>query len=547
MHGDDSDVEIESSHIVANNGLSKGAIYHVGGDVDINNCTISGNSNYALYSEPDEDDVNEADVTITKSTISDNADHGLYFQYHEDVSGTITIADCTIADNSGTYAAGIRVNAPACTVVIQDCNLTGNTTTSEGGAVHLRDYNDALITGCIITGNSGSSDAGGVCLGVSKDEAGGGPTLISECVISDNITDGFGGGIECWNTQLTVENCTIAGNKALRSAAQEDNGGGGIGSLYGLDIINCLIVGNKTNGYGGGVDVNDSGDSLIRNCTIADNFAAEQGGGISIQGSDACDVDLKNSIVWYNSADDGNDQIFNGGGSLVLHIGYTDGQGSGGSGDWQWDPNWDDGDNIDADPCFVSRGSWVDVNEPNTPVEPNDPNAVWADGDYHLKGKQSPCFDTGDPNDPNSSTNETDIDGDDRVMNGRVDMGADEIGCLAYDADEYDDWVAWGKPECWCYRKQCRGDADGQSTLGRPVGVADNTLLVKCFGLLKTDPNFIPWGCICADFNHASILNRPVNIADNNILTTYFGVLEANVPACNEEPIITGPYNFWTN
>jgi len=360
IQGDDSDVEIESCHILDNNRASIDGIHHLGGDLDINNCTISGNTNYALYSHPFGAEVNEADVTIRNSTISENAYHGLYFDYDEDVTGTITISNCTIADNNGSCAAGIRVNAPSCTVVIKDCNLTGNTTTNEGGAVHLRDYNDALITGCIITGNS-SGDAGGVCLGVDMAETGGGPTLISECVVSDNIADRFGGGIECWNAQLTVENCTIAGNKALGSAGEDDNGGGGIGSVYGLDIINCLIVGNKTKGYGGGVDVNDRGDSVIRNCTIADNFAAEQGGGIYIQGPDGCDVDLKNSIVWYNTADDGNDQIFNHatGGSLVLHISYTDGQGSGGSGNWQWDPNWDDGDNIDVNPWFVGRGYWA--------------------------------------------------------------------------------------------------------------------------------------------------------------------------------------------
>ncbi|OHB64180.1 MAG: hypothetical protein A2168_00705 [Planctomycetes bacterium RBG_13_50_24] len=73
-------------------------------------------------------------------------------------------------------------------------------------------------------------------------------------------------------------------------------------------------------------------------------------------------------------------------------------------------------DNIDADPCFVDPGHWADADDPNIVVEPNDPNAVWIDGDYHLKSQAgrwdpvsqnwvqddvtSPCIDAGDPNRP---------------------------------------------------------------------------------------------------------------------------------------------------
>lgn len=54
--------------------------------------------------------------------------------------------------------------------------------------------------------------------------------------------------------------------------------------------------------------------------------------------------------------------------------------------------------------------------DPNVAVEPNNPNAVWIDGDYHLKSQvgrwdqnsqswiqddvTSPCIDAGDPNSP---------------------------------------------------------------------------------------------------------------------------------------------------
>ena len=72
---------------------------------------------------------------------------------------------------------------------------------------------------------------------------------------------------------------------------------------------------------------------------------------------------------------------------------------------------------ISVDPCFAEPGYWADVNDPNiVVVEPTDQNAVWIDGDYHLKSQAgrynpntqawvvddvtSPCVDAGDPNSP---------------------------------------------------------------------------------------------------------------------------------------------------
>ena len=60
----------------------------------------------------------------------------------------------------------------------------------------------------------------------------------------------------------------------------------------------------------------------------------------------------------------------------------------------------------------------------NIVVEPNDPNAIWIEGDYHLL-PGSPCIDAGDPN-YIAEPNETDLDGKPRVIGGRIDMGAYE-------------------------------------------------------------------------------------------------------------------------
>jgi predicted phosphodiesterase len=120
-----------------------------------------------------------------------------------------------------------------------------------------------------------------------------------------------------------------------------------------------------------------------------------------------------------------------------------------------------------------------------------------------------------------------------------------ELGCLRNIEDqEYADWEDWGRPDCWCYQRQCRGDTDGQLEFGRPVGLLDLNLLKAAFGKDDQQLAQIPNG-ICADVDHEPAFGKRVALSDLNILKDYFGL--ADVPACDAEPINTGPYNFWTS
>jgi hypothetical protein len=152
---------------------------------------------------------------------------------------------------------------------------------------------------------------------------------------------------------------------------------------------------------------------------------------------------LANTIFWGNTAaTDGNEIAL--ADTSTVDINYCDVRGgqteiyNGGAGTVNWGPG-----NIEEDPCFVAPGYWGDVNDTNTPVEPNGPNAVWVDGDYHLLAG-SPCIDAGDNNsvppdtsdlDGDANTTEPipwDLDGNPRFVDGDsdgnsvVDMGAYE-------------------------------------------------------------------------------------------------------------------------
>jgi len=390
IRGDSSNVTIEGCDIVNNVAvgeafdLYKQGIYQTGGDVDINNCTISGNEHAGPYAGIFSEVLagsGDANVTITDCNISGNTPRGVYCGLAH--GGQITVKNCTIANNTGGHwGAGINIHdVNDGNVLIEDCDLTGNSTITYGGAIHLRDCYAATIKGCTITGNSATGDTGyggGICVG----EIGSspiGPVLISNCVINDNKASQYGGGIESWSANLTVENCTISGNSALNSSGP-DFGGGGISSWKGLTIKNCEITGNKALNYGGGIELTNDGDSLIRNCTIADNFADTNGGGIYIH-DDIDDVEVKNCVLWGNQSDGAGDQVATDNTSLDPNISYSDGQGCGGSDNWQWDAGWDGVNNIDVNPWFVGPGYWVDVNRALS---------FDGNGDY---------VDVGDPND----------------------------------------------------------------------------------------------------------------------------------------------------
>jgi hypothetical protein len=188
-----------------------------------------------------------------------------------------------------------------------------------------------------------------------------GRSTVNNCIISNNREE----GILCDGASLTLANCIITGNAGYSGAAFFESFG---------SIVNCTIVGNRTMGI-------YSGDSSI---------------------------EIANTILRSNAAR----QIEQYNGALSVTHGNVE-------------LGWPGEGNIDADPCFVLPGYWAHVNDPNIVLEPNDPNAVWIDGDYHLLAG-SPCINAGDPNFA-AGSNETDIDGQPRIFAGRVDMGAYEF------------------------------------------------------------------------------------------------------------------------
>jgi len=149
------------------------------------------------------------------------------------------------------------------------------------------------------------------------------------CVITDNISDGSGGGIDCEYATPVIMNCLIARNVATSW------GGGGI----------C-------------------GTALVYGCTIVENEAPNSSGG-GVVGP----MDVRSSILWANQPNQA---------SSYVDIAYSDVQGGApGTG------------NINADPLFVDpAGGDYHLQAGSPCIDAGDP-AYWPQpGEVDLDGQR---------------------------------------------------------------------------------------------------------------------------------------------------------------
>jgi len=323
---------------------------------------------------------------------------------------TLTLIRCTFRHNSAIQNGGGMCNIYA-RPIIQNCVFTDNKA-SCGGAISS-DGSKAIVTGCIFKRNSGDHYGGGVNLAYDS-------STFLDCTFTGNSVTlyleggpSFGGGL-CiagqGNTILT--NCRFLQNSS-------DIGGGvlSIGSDYKFN--NCLFYNNVATGNGAGVNNvynHYGGNRVLSNCTIIGNKSRALGCGIYSDPN--CSPVLANCIVWNNTNKNSNmgesEQVY--GGSPVINNCCIQG----------WTGKLGGTGNFGLDPLFV------DLNGP-------DGKTGTLDDNLRLD-LTSPCRNAGENSaipadtvdlDKDSDVNEPipfDIDGNPRVLNGVVDIGAYESG-----------------------------------------------------------------------------------------------------------------------
>ena len=325
-------------------------------------------------------------------------------------SGDPNITNCTFKANSALFRGGGMYNINS-SPTITNCTFSGNLA-EYGGGMYNHDSNPILAE-CKFINNTVYGwynpdmfyGKGGGMLNSS------GTPILTNCIFIGNSSKSDGGGVYNYPSSSPImTNCTFTGNSS------KSYGGGMCNSGNSPILINCIFSGNLAYKNGSGIFNQNGSHPVLINCIFSGNSARYGNALACFHGSTRNSFELINCIVW-----DGDNSI-----DVYCwpnYINYSDIQGG-----WRWGGEG----NINVDPLFVKPGYWADVNDPNIAVEPFDPNAVWIDGDYHLKSQggrwdsvseswiiddvTSPCIDAGDPNSP--------VGDEPEPNSGRINMGA---------------------------------------------------------------------------------------------------------------------------
>ncbi len=279
-----------------------------------------------------------------------------------------------------------------------------------GGAIYCcalySGFSKIQIINSKITNNYAGC-GGGIALKFSS-------VILRNSYISHNISGYYGGGIYCRNSYLTsgsvIESNTISHNFATRE-------GGGI---YGqsLELSNSLIYFNIAEDGGG---IYSEGNSNIINCTLSENIAQLKGGGLFCTDSEMSEV--QNCILWNNNALEEGNEI------ALLAYWYV----------IPWNFVYVPA-NIDLRYNNIEEGYdgislYFEGSTPQYPIFYNitycynldsDPLFINPENGNFRFFSDSPCINAGTPDTLGLNIPEYDLDGNQKIYDGRIDMGCYE-------------------------------------------------------------------------------------------------------------------------
>lgn len=276
--------------------------------------------------------------------------------------------------------------------VINGFTLTNGATLNTGDAYQeesgggLFCCTNSIATNCVLVNNSAYNFGGGAfgggssfatvfgdlsgCSLIQNSAYWGGGVLevrVSNSLLMSNTASFYGGGA----AEAVLTNCIVAQN------VSDDLGGG----AYSSSLYGCLVISNQSGGDGG-VSLNGWALPRVFNCTIVANNAFSGAGGINGYGNT-----INSCIIYYNTVSTGSSSNYASGSSFFNCCTLPD-----------------------------------PVSDLITSTTTNEPGFVdYLNGNYRL-ASNSPCINAGSPN----PTFATDLDGNPRVVDQLVDIGAYE-------------------------------------------------------------------------------------------------------------------------
>jgi len=316
--------------------------------------------------------------TIEKETVI--SAEGLEFPVVK-IGSDATIDGFTLRDSD---RAGMTIHGNA-SAIVSNCRITDNIPGGGFGGGVVVFGSVAHFTGCEFTNNWAIDAGGGIEIRRGVTSGRGSDVTMEDCIISGNRNH-RGGGMNCFDSSLTMRRCIVAENTAI-SGGEFGSGPGGIqiGGEGVVRIEDCLVYGNRAN-RGDQITVGTCEvPAIFQNCTIVSDNAG-------IVWDDIAPV-FRSCILW------GSTSIFERAqgaeGDPVVAFSCIQG-------------GYEGPGNISVDPLFVDE----------------------AGEDFHLQ-PQSPCLDTADTEGPSD-----DLDGNPRPRDlfgvGRDGPGAFDMGAYEF-------------------------------------------------------------------------------------------------------------------
>jgi len=288
-----------------------------------------------------------------------------------------TFRHCEMRENRAGFGGAAYV-AGGASPLFEHCVLRNNVVNYNGGALLISTATAALHD-CDISDNE-AGGLGGVLLSTSS-----GTAEFVRCTLARNTSGTSGGALRVQiSSTLTLDNCLLLDNVAtgFRIEDGEDvivqsGSGGALTALSSTTtIVDSTLVGNRADGF---EDATEGG----------------YGGALYIYGGTAT---IRSTILWDNQAFLAGDEL-----ALAKQAAVAVAYASVGGG---------------SAAAFIDSGAVLDWGAGNLEGDPR----LAADRAHLLP--TSPCRDRGDPQ--LGTLTETDLDGEPRVMDGRIDIGADE-------------------------------------------------------------------------------------------------------------------------